>query len=141
LIWDGVPEQPVTIRLNGQRRADNARWPVELPLREDQTMPFDGSNYVSGTSVTRMLVQGRQQAAQGWCQHAMRQRGLVCMIGSFTIEDYTLFTEAEGLLLKAIASLGYSHSSVAQFNDHAGRTKHQVLEVYDLAIERSMMPA
>lgn len=104
-------------------------------------MPFDGGNYVSESSVTRMLVEGRQQAEYGWCQHAMRQRGSVCMIGSFTIEDYTLFTKAEGLLLRAIASLGYPHSSVAQFNDDVRRTKHQVLEVYDLAIERSMIPA
>ena len=104
-------------------------------------MPFDGSDYVSGTSVTRMLVESRQQVEQGWCQHAMRRRGSVCMIGSFTIEDYALFTKAEGLLLQAISSLGYLHGSVAQFNDDGQRTKHQVLEVYDRAIERSMTAA
>jgi hypothetical protein len=112
-----------------------------VSLRKEQTMPFDGSNYVSSNSVTRLLVEGRQKLEQGWCQQAMRQRGAVCMIGSFTIEDYALFREAEGLLLKAITSLGFPHSSVAQFNDDAERTKHQVINVYDLAIERSMMAA
>jgi hypothetical protein len=104
-------------------------------------MPFDGSHYVSASPVTQMLKASKQQIEQGWCQHAMRQRGSVCMIGSFTIEDYALFTKAEGLLLQAINGLGYSHSSVAQFNDDVQRTKDQVLEVYDRAIERSMMPA
>ena len=102
-------------------------------------MPFDGSKSVSASPVTRMLIESRQQLEQGWCQHATRRRGSVCMIGSFTIEDYALFTKAEGLLRQAMTSLGYPHSSVAQFNDDSQRTKHQVLEVYDRAIERSMM--
>jgi hypothetical protein len=104
-------------------------------------MPFDGSTYVSASPVTRMLVESKRQVEQGWCQHAMRQRGSVCMIGSFTIEDYALFTEAEGLLLQAIGSLGYRHCTVAQFNDDPQRTRQQVLEVYDRAIERSTMGA
>lgn len=104
-------------------------------------MPFDGSNYVSSSSVTRMLVEGRHKVEQGWCQQAMRQRGAVCMIGSFTINDYALFREAEALLLGAIAGFGFPHSSVAHFNDDAARTKEQVFAVYDLAIERSMMRA
>ena len=102
-------------------------------------MPFDGTDYITTISAARMLMEGRQKVEQGWCQHATRRRGSVCMIGSFTIEDYSSFTRAEDLLLKAIASLGYTHGSVAQFNDDFQRTKKQVLEVYDLAIERSMM--
>jgi hypothetical protein len=101
-------------------------------------MPFDGSTYVSASPVSRMLMESKQQIEQGWCQHTMRRRGSVCMIGSFTIEDYALFTMAEGLLLQAIGSLGYPHSSVAQFNDDLLRTKGQVLEVYDRAIEHSI---
>ena len=104
-------------------------------------MPFDGSNYVSEHPVTRMLVEGRQKLDQGWCQHATRTRGSVCMIGSFTIEDYAAFIRAEGLLLRAIGSLGYPHASVAQFNDDFQRTKRRVLGVYDLAIQLSMMRA
>lgn len=101
-------------------------------------MPFDGSRYVQGSAVTRMLVESRGQVEQGWCQQAARQRGAVCMIGSFTIEDFALFVEAEDLLLQAIASVGYPHPTVVQFNDDAGRTKQQVLDVYDRAIERSL---
>ena len=104
-------------------------------------MPFDGSKYVSASPVTRMLVDSKRQVEQGWCQHATRQRGTVCMIGSFTIEDYALFTRAEGLLLDAIGGLGYPHSTVVEFNDDALRTKQQVLNVYDRAIERSMTAA
>lgn len=101
-------------------------------------MPFDGSKHAFTAPVTRMLVEGKRQVEQGWCQHATRQRGAVCMIGSFTIEDHALFTKAEGLLLQAIGSLGYRHATVAQFNDDALRTKQQVLDIYDRAIQRSM---
>ena len=101
-------------------------------------MPFDGSTYTLASPVTRMLVDSKRQVEQGWCQHATRQRGAVCMIGSFTIEDHAVFTRAEGLLMQAIGSLGYPHSTVVQFNDDALRTKQQVLDVYDRAIGQSM---
>jgi hypothetical protein len=101
-------------------------------------MPFDGSKYVTASPVTRMLMEARQQVEQGWCQHSMRQRGSVCMIGALDINDYTQFIDAETLLLEAIRSLGHSHSSVAAFNDDLGRTKTQVLTAYDRAIDNSM---
>jgi hypothetical protein len=44
-------------------------------------------------------------------------------------------------LLKAIVALGHTQSSIAQFNDAPGRTKQQVLEVYDRAIQQSLMVA
>jgi hypothetical protein len=101
-------------------------------------MPFDGSKYVTDSPVTQMLIAARQQVERGWCQHLMRQRGSACMIGSLAISDYDQFVDAEALLLQAIRSLGYRHSSVAAFNDDLGRTKDQVLRVFDLAIEGSM---
>jgi hypothetical protein len=104
-------------------------------------MPFDGSKSISAAPVTQMLIESKRQVEQGWCQHATRRRGSVCMIGSFTIQDYALFSKAEDLLLKAMSSLGYPHTSVTQFNDDRLRTKPQVLEVYDRAIERSMIAA
>jgi hypothetical protein len=104
-------------------------------------MPFDGSKYISASPVTQMLIESKRQVEQGWCQHATRRRGSVCMIGSFTIQDYALFSKAEDLLLKAMSSLGYPHTSVTEFNDDRLRTKPQVLEVYDRAIERSMIAA
>jgi hypothetical protein len=103
-------------------------------------MPFDGGKYVTESPVTRMLIEARQQVERGWCQHFMRQRGSACMIGSLAISDYAEFVDAEALLLQAIGSLGYPHSSVAAFNDDVGRTKDHVLRVYDLAIEKSMAP-
>jgi hypothetical protein len=103
-----------------------------------ESMPFDGSQYVTASPVTQMLMEARQQVELGWCQHSMRQRGSVCMIGALEIDDYTQFIGAEALLLEAIGSLGHSHSSVAAFNDDLGRTKNEVLKVYDRAIEKSM---
>ena len=49
-----------------------------------------------------------------------------------------LFTKAEKLMREAILNLGYSYRSVADFNDALYRTKEQVLEVYDMAIELSV---
>ena len=85
-------------------------------------MPFDCSTYDVVSPVSQMLREGREQVQRGWCQRIMRQRGSVCMIGS----------------LEAIDDLGYSYSTVAAFNDDFCRTKEQVLEVYDRAIELSM---
>lgn len=104
-------------------------------------MPFDGSRSLTTTPLTRMLVHARQQLTQGWCQHRARQRGSACMIGSLAITDYDLFVEAERHLLGAIQELGHRQGSVAAFNDAPGRTKQQVLEVYDRAIHRSLIVA
>ena len=104
-------------------------------------MPFDGSKSLTTSPLTRMLVDARQQLDQGWCQHRARQRGLACMIGSLAISDYDAFVEAERLLLGAIRDLGHLQTSVAAFNDAPGRTKQQVLQVYDRAIHRSLIVA
>ena len=100
-------------------------------------MPFDGSNYDKISPVTQMLTDGKEKVQRGWCQHIMRQRGSACMIGSLAIDDFDVFAEVEQLMLETIHDLGYSHSSVANFNDDLYRTKQQVLEVYDRAIESS----
>jgi hypothetical protein len=101
-------------------------------------MPFDGSHSQTVFPVTQMLIEGKRQVTSGWCQGAMRQRGSACMIGSLTVSDFELFSNAEALLLEAIRKLGYPHSSVAGFNDDLHRTKQQVLEVYDRAIADSL---
>jgi hypothetical protein len=101
-------------------------------------MPFDGSKYGTASPVTQTLREAKQQVEQGWCQHFMRQRGSVCMIGSLATNDYSQFIDAEARLLEAIRSLGYRHASVAAFNDDLCRTKLEVLQVYDEAIARSM---
>jgi|SRR5690242_12698165 hypothetical protein len=103
-------------------------------------MPFDGSNRTI-SALTRLLADGRQHLDQGWCQHRTRQRGSACMVGSLGISNYEEFIAAERLLLKAIVALGHTQSSIAQFNDAPGRTKQQVLEVYDRAIQQSLMVA
>ena len=100
-------------------------------------MPFDGTYYEKVSPVTQMLLEGKQQVQRGWCQQVMRRRGSACMIGSLTICDFDVFVEAEKLLLEAIGGFGHSYRSVAEFNDDVTRTKEQVLEVYDRAIELS----
>jgi hypothetical protein len=102
-------------------------------------MPFDGANYEATSPVTQMLVEGKDRVQNGWCQQTMRQRGSVCMIGSLIIRDFDAFAQAEGLLLSAINLLGYSQRTVRDFNDDMSRTKGQVLEVYDRAIELSKL--
>jgi hypothetical protein len=101
-------------------------------------MPFDGTHYETASPVTQMLIDGRQQVQRGWCQRIMRQRGASCMIGSLAITDFEIFSRAEKFILEAIDDLGYSHSSVASFNDDTCRTKEEVLEVYDRAVELSL---
>ena len=102
-------------------------------------MPFDGTNYETAP-VTQMLMDGRERVERGWSRGVMRTGSSVCMIGSLTavVIDYELFTKAEKLMREAILNLGYSYRSVADFNDALYRTKEQVLEVYDMAIELSV---
>ena len=104
-------------------------------------MPFDGTNYEVIFPVTQMLIDGRDRVQSGWCQQTMRQRGSVCMIGSLRIKDFDAFVKAEGLLLNAVSLLGYPQRTVRDFNDDMSRTKGQVLEVYDKAIELSKLAA
>ena len=104
-------------------------------------MPFDGTSFETVSPVTQMLIDGRETVQLGWCQQNMRQRGSVCMIGSLTVADFDTFTQAEGLVLRAIQSLGYAHRSVPKFNDDVNRTKEEVLTVFDTAIELSKTAA
>ena len=104
-------------------------------------MPFDGANYEVTSPVTQMLIEGKDRVQSGWCQQTMRQRGSVCMIGSLRIRDCDACVQAEGLLLSAVNLLGYSHGTVRDVNDDMSRTKWQVLEVYDKAIELSKLAA
>src|SRR5262245_54901160 len=92
-------------------------------LRGHKPMPFDGTHFETASPVTQMLVDGREKAQRGWCQRVMRQRGSACMIGSLAITDFEIFRTAEKFILEAIDDLGYSHSSVASFNDDLYRTK------------------
>jgi hypothetical protein len=99
-------------------------------------MPFD--NVPLASPLVLMLQAARSKIEQGWCQGAMRQRGKVCMFGALSHEDDgSLSRAAAEVLLAAIHSRGYSHGQVTAFNDAAGRTKEQVLEVYDAAIARA----
>jgi hypothetical protein len=104
-------------------------------------MPFDGSKSLTTSPLTHMLVDARRQLDRGWCQHRARQRGSTCMVGSLAISDYDAFVAAERLLLDAIRDLGHPQTSVVAFNDALGRTKQQVLQVYDRAIHRSLIVA
>src|SRR5215472_8419643 len=102
-------------------------------------MPFDGANYEVISPVTQMLVEGKDRVQSGWCQQTMRQRGSVCIIGSLMISDFDAFVRAETFLLNAINLLGYAHRNARDFNDDKSRTKGQVLQVYDKAIELSKL--
>ncbi len=100
-------------------------------------MPLDGSSFQIESPVTQMLSYGRRRIELGWCQQSMRLRGSVCIIGSLPVDDFQTFTRAEGFILDAIDALGYSHRSVPEFNDDVGRTKGEILEVFNAAIALS----
>jgi hypothetical protein len=102
-------------------------------------MPFDGQNYETVPPVTQMMMLGRQKLEGGWCQHMLRRNGYVCMVGSLTLTDLKMDAVAQKFMYEAIREYGYSHSTIEEFNDDKNRTKEQVLEVYDRAIELSML--
>lgn len=104
-------------------------------------MPFDNVPlHVETRPLVLMLQAARSKIEQGWCQGAMRQRGKVCMLGALSDSRCyaeELYHDAEKLLFRAIDSCGYPHAQISSFNDAAGRTKEQVLDIYDAAIVRA----
>lgn len=99
-------------------------------------MPFDGTT----SPVTQALLDGRDRVAKGWCQGQMRRYGAVCMVGGLYDACWMPEQRARGIALleRAISDLNLGIGQVVAFNDALGRTQHEVLAVYDRAIELSM---
>jgi hypothetical protein len=78
--------------------------------------------------VTQALIAGRRRIEEGWCQGAVRKRGAVCAMGA--ISDNV---EALVVLYRAFGGPG-----IPRWNDMPGRSKEDVLALYDRAIALSL---
>ncbi len=113
-------------------------------------MPFDSTPISS--PLVDLLRKGRANIEKGWCQGALYRNGSVCLIGAVALERFSddirvlrripfgdgLFLEARGVLETIISrrnSITGWRNSITGWNDTTGRTKEQVLAVYDEAIE------
>src|ERR1051325_10189007 len=99
-------------------------------------MPLDGTYSLP---LTRILLDGRAQIERGWVQHYTHTRSGVCLIGSLhDAPDSSSSLAAQMFLLAAVKETGFAKESLPLFNDAPGRTKEEILAVYDRAIELSL---
>ncbi len=95
-------------------------------------MPFDGSNL---SEVKLLLIRARERIEKkGWCQGAFHRGSASCMMGAL---GYTRKRGCpSGLHYMAGEQLRsfVGGDLVPHWNDRPGRTKAEVLEVFDKAI-------
>lgn len=116
-----------------------------------------GGGSYSDSPVLKLLIQGRERIEKGWCQGAYRkavpgfgglwQKESYCMLGS--VDWHTMDTKDKCETgVKAVQALGkqikdswvhgeyccHDQDRVAVYNDWQGRTKREVLHIFDLAI-------
>jgi hypothetical protein len=89
-------------------------------------MPFDGTQL---SPVTQALIAGRRRIEEGWCQGAMRTREGVCAVGAISYNP-----KAVEVLYRAFGG----RSSIPRWNDTPGRSREDVLALYDRAIALSL---
>jgi len=89
-------------------------------------MPFDGTTL---SRTTLALMNGRRRIERGWCQGVLNRGDEVCAIGA--MKDHI----ALEMLMEAHGKTG-----LIDWNDEPGRTKEDVLELYDRAIALSLNP-
>jgi|SRR5947207_929590 len=110
-------------------------------------MPFDGTEFRRqrpeiDVPVIQVLLRGRGNIEQGWCQGTARTREGVCLIASLHgAPNYETYVEAHKLLLRAIGETGFARGGILEFNDAPGRTKDEVLAVCDRALELAFVAA
>jgi len=118
-------------------------------------MPFDGTT----NPTLETLIRARQILAEdGWCQGVLwDHRGRVCAIGALLKGHDLLWQDDRGQILPAVGVLveanqlapavergyyspeGLLQISVVKWNNAEGRTKEEVLDAFDRAIE-SLIP-
>jgi hypothetical protein len=87
-------------------------------------MPFDGNDL---DDATKLLIEGRKRIEAGWSQYEFQNdRGAVCIEGAIRLPAYR---DAVYRLQRAIGT-----RSLVSWNDAPGRTKEEVLAVFDRAI-------
>lgn len=93
-------------------------------------MPLDGTTYLP---VIELLAEGRRKIEKGWCQHVARSRLGVCMMVSIESQDPARHDAAILALTSALRGTGYKRD-IIEFNDAPGRTKEEVLAIFDAAL-------
>jgi len=116
-------------------------------------MPFDSANY--GSEEMQLLLRGRHRIENGWVQGklvAERGDGVLhfCMLGSIQCADdgtqvnSPAITKALRLLTDVIRKLCntkvvLANRTIPNYNDAPGRTKDEVLHVFDTAIKMQIV--
>src|SRR5215475_7417025 len=116
-------------------------------------MPFDSANYES--EEMQLLLRGRRRIENGWLQNKLSARvghkTFFCMMGSIMCDDYGVETHNTAAISNVMHYLsdivgkltnkysGYTRRIVPAYNDAPGRTKEDVLFVFDTAIKLQMI--
>lgn len=100
-------------------------------------MPFDGKHL---DDVTHLLIDGRMAIEQGWTQYGYQDdEGNVCMLGAigFRTDNENTYNE-----VRVTASHILDEECCGKiawiWNDAPGRTKEEVLAVYDRVITKRL---
>jgi hypothetical protein len=101
-------------------------------------MPFDDTS-VRTNFVAKTLLGGRKWIEWGWVQHHAFTPNGVCLAGSlYDAPNNEVRVAAFMILQQAIKETGFATGSLSVYNDTPGRTKDEILAVYDRAIELSL---
>ncbi|SRR6266550_3987434 len=104
-------------------------------------MPFDGTQL---SRTTLALMEGRRRIEAGWCQRHLRIGDSFCAVGAVRsnyIHAFDILQEALGFGRLVTPDVHWNKDSpgrLAHWNDAPGRTKDDVLALYDRAIAISM---
>ena len=101
-------------------------------------MPLDGTGY-GGSLVAALRAAREYIAGHRWCQHASRKGDAVCALGGlFAVTEDEETRLAGQFALRETLELREGWEgwdvSVSLWNDRAGRTKMEVLDLYDETI-------
>jgi hypothetical protein len=88
-----------------------------------------------------ILIRGKQKILErGWCQHmSIAPDGRCCMIGALALAAER-FDGADYPARRVLENVIGPVWSIPSFNDAPGRTKEEVLEVFDKAITLAGSP-
>lgn len=91
---------------------------------------------VTGMKTGETLIAARDHVRQGWIQkHAISSEG-VCIVGAVhrAAHHHDQKFPALYILQHKMHEMWPEFQSIVKFNDHPGRTKQEVLDVFDKAI-------
>jgi hypothetical protein len=88
---------------------------------------------IEADQVLILLKEGKARIKQGWCQGKIfDSNGNFCMVGAVTSSRNS--GETFMACLNIMDHVIFPSTSLGEWNDHPGRTKKEVLAVFDQAI-------